>query len=275
MFLVLAGILVTRVRTLRLSSPLILLDFIMNLSLTDIFGALEIWHDLILIFRPKSKLHALWNHPVSHKTKVASDRNLTHTVFTVLSRSIPDAARPVHDAIYGAVDVYLKEHPTLTEVERKKVCELIDVKKLSADASIHAAQNDRLLLRMVVQILFWVVGMGQRHGETRTSGSSQSKFSSSSSRKQRLGERLRSTLGNAKRFQACLFLKILNLALVLLRTTCFVLRLPCLAKLRLSPPPNYPPLVFRTVQSDSRHWELLVFHRSCLTFGYVSVRLLR
>ncbi|MFS8017919.1 putative NPH3 domain-containing protein [Helianthus anomalus] len=154
----------------------------MNLSLTDIVGALEIWHDLILIFRPKSKLHALWNHLVSHKTselfplnhyiydlnfkvnimflidgylaEVASDRNLTHTVFTVLSRSIPDAARPVHDAIYGAVDVYLKEHPTLTEVERKKVCELIDVKKLSADASIHAAQNDRLLLRMVVQILF-------------------------------------------------------------------------------------------------------------------------
>ncbi|KAF5784251.1 putative BTB/POZ domain-containing protein NPY1 [Helianthus annuus] len=118
------------------------------------FGYQEIWHDLILIFRPKSKLHALWNHTVSHKTKVASDRNLTHTVFTVLSRSIPDAARPVHDAIYGAVDVYLKEHPTLTEVERKKVCELIDVKKLSADASIHAAQNDRLLLRMVVQILF-------------------------------------------------------------------------------------------------------------------------
>ncbi|KAD5317241.1 hypothetical protein E3N88_17187 [Mikania micrantha] len=86
--------------------------------------------------------------------EVARDRNLTPSVFTALSRSIPDGARPVDDGIYGAVDVYLKEHPALTKAEKKKVCELIDVKKLSQNASIHAAQNDRLPLRTVVQILF-------------------------------------------------------------------------------------------------------------------------
>ncbi|KAK1408672.1 hypothetical protein QVD17_40647 [Tagetes erecta] len=86
--------------------------------------------------------------------EVACDQNLSLAVFTTLSQSIPDAARPVHDGIYGAIDAYLKEHPTLTKVEKKKICELIDVKKLSANAAIHAAQNDRLPLRMVVQILF-------------------------------------------------------------------------------------------------------------------------
>ncbi|KAJ0591995.1 hypothetical protein HanRHA438_Chr03g0106531 [Helianthus annuus] len=92
-----------------------------------------------------------------------------------------------------------------------------DVKEVSSGGSMRLlpSSSRRFLDR------FWVVGMGQRHGETRTSGSSQSKFSSSSSRKQRLGERLRSTLGNAKRFQACLFLKILNL--VVLKGRLFIL----------------------------------------------------
>nr|XP_043638617.1 BTB/POZ domain-containing protein NPY1-like [Erigeron canadensis] len=195
--------------------------------------------------------------------EVACDQNLSVSTFVRLSRSIPHTGRMVHDGIYGAVDVYLKEHPTLSKDEKKKLCELIDVKKLSTNAWSHAAQNDRLPLRMVVQILFheqvranaaakllaarnnqakeeeqdweinlplrskslrtpsrlklkdgdvekhagnggsmrlmpsrsrrildrfWVVGMGQRHNEsksTETSGSSQSKSSSSSSRKHR------------------------------------------------------------------------------------------
>ncbi|XP_071694178.1 phototropic-responsive NPH3 family protein NPY1-like [Rutidosis leptorrhynchoides] len=193
-------------------------------------------------------------------SEVACDRNLSIDSFMMLSRCVPDAGRPVHDGIYSAVDVYLKEHTTLTKIEKKKLCELIDVKKLSPNACIHAAQNDRLPLRMVVQILFneqarataaiknaaraskvqeqdweiklplrskslrtpsrlklnesdvekqvagvgsmrlipsrsrrildkfWMVGMGQRNGESKstgTSGSSQSKSSSGSSRKQR------------------------------------------------------------------------------------------
>ncbi|PWA71568.1 BTB/POZ-like protein [Artemisia annua] len=86
--------------------------------------------------------------------EVACDPNLTLSTFMALARSIPEAGRPVHDGIYGAVDVYLKEHSTLTKSEKKKVCELIDVKRLSPNACAHAAQNDRLPLRMVVQILF-------------------------------------------------------------------------------------------------------------------------
>ncbi|MFS8017920.1 hypothetical protein Hanom_Chr15g01386041 [Helianthus anomalus] len=56
-----------------------------------------------------------------------------------------------------------------------------DVKEVSSGGSMRLlpSSSRRFLDR------FWVVGMGQRHGETGTSGSSQSKFPSSSSRKQR------------------------------------------------------------------------------------------
>lgn len=48
----------------------------------------------------------------------------------------------------------MKAHPTLTEHERKRLCRVMDCQKLSIDACMHAAQNERLPLRLVVQILF-------------------------------------------------------------------------------------------------------------------------
>jgi hypothetical protein len=40
-------------------------------------------------------------------------------------------------------------------MEKRKISSLMDVKKLSREACIHAAQNDRLPLRVVVQVLFY------------------------------------------------------------------------------------------------------------------------
>ncbi|MQM07402.1 hypothetical protein Taro_040245 [Colocasia esculenta] len=45
-------------------------------------------------------------------------------------------------------------HPTLTEYERKRLCRVMEYQKLSIDACMHAAQNERLPLRVVVQVLF-------------------------------------------------------------------------------------------------------------------------
>ncbi|XP_015884048.3 BTB/POZ domain-containing protein NPY1 isoform X1 [Ziziphus jujuba] len=87
--------------------------------------------------------------------EIASDPNLTLSSFINLSTSIPDSARPIHDGLYKAIDIYLKEHPSLSKADRKKVCSLMDVKKLTMDASMHAAQNERLPLRVVVQVLFF------------------------------------------------------------------------------------------------------------------------
>ncbi|XP_059658253.1 BTB/POZ domain-containing protein NPY1 [Cornus florida] len=87
--------------------------------------------------------------------EIAHDPNLVLSSFIDLSLSIPESARPIHDALYRAIDIYLKEHPNLTKSERKKLCGLMDVKKLTMDASMHAAQNEQLPLRVVVQVLFF------------------------------------------------------------------------------------------------------------------------
>uniref|UniRef100_A0ACD6A5T8 Uncharacterized protein n=1 Tax=Avena sativa TaxID=4498 RepID=A0ACD6A5T8_AVESA len=87
--------------------------------------------------------------------EVAADLNLPVSSFVRLATSMPESARPAHDGLYTAIDVFLKLHPDLSKVEKRKICSLMDVRKLSKEASIHAAQNDRLPLRVVVQVLFF------------------------------------------------------------------------------------------------------------------------
>lgn len=45
-------------------------------------------------------------------------------------------------------------HPRVGKEERKDVCRLIDSRKLSPEACLHAAQNERLPVRAVIQVLF-------------------------------------------------------------------------------------------------------------------------
>ncbi|KAJ1386997.1 NPH3 domain [Sesbania bispinosa] len=90
----------------------------------------------------------------SYLTEVSRDRNLTLTKFQVLAETFPESARTSDDGLYRAIDSYLKAHPTLTEHERKRLCRVMDCQKLSIDACMHAAQNERLPLRVVVQVLF-------------------------------------------------------------------------------------------------------------------------
>lgn len=87
--------------------------------------------------------------------EIAHDPNLSLPSFVDLSQSIPEFARLYHDGLYRAIDIYLEEHPSLTKAERKKICGLMDVKKLTVDASMHAAQNERLPLRVIVQVLYY------------------------------------------------------------------------------------------------------------------------
>ncbi|XP_004498809.1 phototropic-responsive NPH3 family protein NPY1 [Cicer arietinum] len=91
----------------------------------------------------------------SYLGEIAHDSNLSLSSFVDLSQSIPEFARPNHDGLYRAINIYLKEHPSLTKSEKKNVCGLMDVKKLTADASAHAAQNEHLPLRVVVQVLYF------------------------------------------------------------------------------------------------------------------------
>ncbi|KAI5065228.1 hypothetical protein GOP47_0019923 [Adiantum capillus-veneris] len=91
----------------------------------------------------------------AYLAEIARDDHLGVSKFMTLAGLIPDFARPVHDGLYRAIDIYLKEHPRLTKMERKRLCRLLNCKKLSTEACVHAAQNERLPLRVVVQVLFY------------------------------------------------------------------------------------------------------------------------
>ncbi|XP_018438377.1 BTB/POZ domain-containing protein At1g30440 [Raphanus sativus] len=87
--------------------------------------------------------------------EVAPDVNLKLPKFQALAASVPEYARLLDDGLYRAIDIYLKHHPWLAETERENLCRLLDCQKLSLEACTHAAQNERLPLRIIVQVLFF------------------------------------------------------------------------------------------------------------------------
>ncbi|KAL5577354.1 hypothetical protein UlMin_019053 [Ulmus minor] len=87
--------------------------------------------------------------------EVAPDVNLKHPKFQALAAAVPEYARPLDDGLYRAIDIFLKSHPWLAESDREQLCRLMDCQKLSLEACTHAAQNERLPLRIVVQVLFF------------------------------------------------------------------------------------------------------------------------
>lgn len=91
----------------------------------------------------------------SYLAEIASDRNLSVLKFISLGELVPEQARVTEDGMYRAIDIYLKAHPNLSDLERKKVCSVMDCQKLSREACAHAAQNDRLPVQTVVQVLYY------------------------------------------------------------------------------------------------------------------------
>ncbi|XP_016470667.1 root phototropism protein 3 isoform X1 [Nicotiana tabacum] len=89
----------------------------------------------------------------NYLAEAAVDANLTLSEFIALAGAFPEHARATDDGLYRAIDTYLKAHPGVTKQERKSLCRLIDSRKLSPEASLHAAQNERLPVRAVIQVL--------------------------------------------------------------------------------------------------------------------------
>ena len=52
--------------------------------------------------------------------KIAHDPNLTLFSFNDIVQSTPKLARPIHDGIYKAIDIYLKVHQNLIKAENEK-----------------------------------------------------------------------------------------------------------------------------------------------------------
>ncbi|KAF8017317.1 hypothetical protein BT93_H2489 [Corymbia citriodora subsp. variegata] len=87
--------------------------------------------------------------------EIARDPNLPVLRFVGLANLVSSFPRATHDGLYRAIDMYLKEHPDIGKSDKKKVCKMMDCSKLSAEACTHAVQNERLPLRVVVQVLFF------------------------------------------------------------------------------------------------------------------------
>ncbi|KAL6863807.1 hypothetical protein ACP4OV_016710 [Aristida adscensionis] len=85
---------------------------------------------------------------------IALDPDFPVGKFVELAESLPDIARTHHDGLYHAIDAYLREHPELSKAEKKRLCRLIDCRKLSPEVRAQAISNDRMPLRTIVQLLF-------------------------------------------------------------------------------------------------------------------------
>ncbi|KAJ0462938.1 putative NPH3 domain-containing protein [Helianthus annuus] len=76
-----------------------------------------------------------------------ADVNLKLSKFQSVAAGVPDYACLNPMAFIA--------HPWLADCEREQICRLMNIQKLSLVASTHAAQNERLPLRAIVQVLFF------------------------------------------------------------------------------------------------------------------------
>ncbi|WCJ34935.1 Phototropic-responsive NPH3 family protein [Euphorbia peplus] len=87
--------------------------------------------------------------------EIATHEELSISKFNGIAILVPKAARKIDDDLYRAIDIYLKAHPNLDEIEREKVCSVMDPLKLSYEARLHASQNKRLPVQMVLHALYF------------------------------------------------------------------------------------------------------------------------
>ncbi|KAI5439405.1 BTB/POZ domain-containing protein SR1IP1 [Lathyrus oleraceus] len=104
---------------------------------------------------PQSDIEKVGKLMENFLAEIATDRNLSVAKFISLAELIPEQSKPTEDGMYRALDIYLKAHSNLSDMERKKVCSVMDCQKLSREACAHAAQNDRLPVQTVVQVLYY------------------------------------------------------------------------------------------------------------------------
>ncbi|KAJ9129369.1 hypothetical protein P3X46_033851 [Hevea brasiliensis] len=85
--------------------------------------------------------------------EIASYVEFSISKFIGISILVPKGARKVDDDLYRAIDIYLKAHPNLDEIEREKVCSVMDPLKLSYEGRLHASQNKRLPVQVALHAL--------------------------------------------------------------------------------------------------------------------------
>ncbi|KAL0354751.1 UNVERIFIED_CONTAM: BTB/POZ domain-containing protein [Sesamum radiatum] len=75
--------------------------------------------------------------------EAAVDSHLTLPEFFALACAVPSHARSTYDGLYRAVDIYLKAHPGLPKQDKKRLCTLIDSRKLSQRGITSCSSDER------------------------------------------------------------------------------------------------------------------------------------
>ncbi|RDX80494.1 Root phototropism protein 2, partial [Mucuna pruriens] len=91
----------------------------------------------------------------TYLAEIAAYGELSISKFNGIAILIPRGARKSDDDLYRAIDIYLKVHPNLDEIEKEKVCSVMDSLKLSYEARVHASKNKRLPLQIVLHALYY------------------------------------------------------------------------------------------------------------------------
>ncbi|KAG2719738.1 hypothetical protein I3760_02G003900 [Carya illinoinensis] len=132
-------------------------EFVMHVQNAQIYSSIENEFQEIRISRlvPDASKAMVAKLVDGYLAEVACDPSLLVSKFVSLAEMGSSFSRPSHDGLYRAIDMYLKEHSGISKSERKRICRLMDCRKLSAEACLHAVQNERLPLRVVVQVLFF------------------------------------------------------------------------------------------------------------------------
>ncbi|KAG8385908.1 hypothetical protein BUALT_Bualt03G0094000 [Buddleja alternifolia] len=109
----------------------------------------------------------------SYLQMISKDANIPVQKFASLAETLPGIARPQHDDLYKAINIYLKEHSDLSKTDKKRLCRVLDCQKLSPEVRAHAVRNERLPLRTVVQILFFEQEKGKHISAEQLEGRQQ------------------------------------------------------------------------------------------------------
>ncbi|KAI4382601.1 hypothetical protein MLD38_008546 [Melastoma candidum] len=134
--------------------------------------------------------------------EIACCVELSISKFNAIANLVPKGARKVDDDLYRAIDIFLKSHPNLDEIEREKACSVMDPLKLSHEARLHASQNKRLPVQIVLHALYYdqlKIRSGAEDKNTQDAISTRSQLQADSSLI-RENEELRSELMKMKLF---------------------------------------------------------------------------
>lgn len=133
----------------------IVVNFLQQEGQDDFQDPLSIYESDIASSPPQSSIMKVARLLDCFMAEIAPDANLTPSKFIAIAELMPDQARVVDDGLYRAIDIYLKAHPGVSDVERKKICGQMNCRKLTQEACSHAAQNERLPVQVVVQVLYF------------------------------------------------------------------------------------------------------------------------